>query len=216
MTKTKGIPFVVLGMHRSGTSVVASILNRIGISMGEEFLDPDEFNQNGYFEDKDFLWINKGIFENANGIWYAPPSIPEIKKGGEKFEEAISKVVSKKRDKAGQNSWGWKDPRNCLTCWNYYPKIIDARFIIVVRRIVDIKSSLNMTHGHLANWTEVTDEYYSSVEAFLKMSNNLSLLISFEELVYEKYSRDTVLRILNFTNKPSRMVDKALSIIRFR
>ena len=216
MAKPKGIPIVVLGMHRSGTSVVASILNRIGISMGEEFLDPDEFNQNGYFEDKDFLWINKGIFENANGIWYAPPSVPEIKKGGEKFEEAIHKTVFAKRKKAGLNSWGWKDPRNCLTCWNYYPEVLDARFIVVVRRIADIKRSLNATHGHLANWTEVIDAYYASVATFLEINSNLSLLVSFEELVYEKYSKNTILRILDFVDKPDRMVDKALSIIQLR
>lgn len=216
MAKAKGIPIVVLGMHRSGTSVVAHILNRIGISMGEEFLTPDEFNPKGYFEDEDFLSINKGIFENSNGVWYNPPSVVEIKKGGEKFEKAIHKTISGRREKAGVNSWGWKDPRNCLTCWNYYEEIPDAKFIVVVRKIADIKQSLNATHGHLANWTEVTDAYYDSAETFLEMSGNMSLLVSFEELVYEKYSKNAVLRILNFVNKPDSMVDKILRIIQFR
>ncbi|HEA80895.1 MAG TPA: sulfotransferase family protein, partial [Maribacter sp.] len=35
---------VVLGMHRSGTSLVAKILHTIGISMGQEFLDADDAN----------------------------------------------------------------------------------------------------------------------------------------------------------------------------
>ncbi len=216
MAKAKGVPIVVLGMHRSGTSVVANILNRVGISMGEEFLDPDGFNPKGYFEDKNFLWINKGIFENASGIWYEPPSVKEIKKGGEKFEKAIKKAVSKRRQKAGLNSWGWKDPRNCLTCWNYYPEILDARFIVVVRRFADIRRSLNTTHGHLANWAEVIDVYYDSVELFLETQGNLSLLVSFEEIVYEKYAKNTVSTLLNFVNKPERLTDKALSVIQFR
>jgi hypothetical protein len=75
---------------------------------------------------------------------------------------------------------------------------------------------LNATHGYLANWTEVIDAYHHSVETFLEMSNNLSLLVSFEELVYEKYSRNSVLKILNFVDKPKRMVDRALSVINSR
>ena len=106
MAKAEGIPIVVLGMHRAGTSVVANILHRIGISMGNELLDSDGFNPNGYFEDKDFLWINKGIFENAHGIWYDPPSVHNIQVGGEKFHDIIHDTIEKKKRKAGRNFWG--------------------------------------------------------------------------------------------------------------
>ena len=52
---------VVLGMHRSGTSLLSSILRRMGVNMGTNFLNEDYWNPYGYWEDKDFLWINKGI-----------------------------------------------------------------------------------------------------------------------------------------------------------
>lgn len=216
MANPRGAPIVILGMHRAGTSIVTNLLHRVGISMGDDFLPPDGFNPNGYFEDTDFLWINKGILENAEGIWYDPPSIDEIIVGGEKFKSAIRKTVARKRQKAGQNSWGWKDPRNCLTCWNYAHEVPDARFIVVVRNLSDIKLSLNRTHGHLANWDNVIDAYYDSVDEFFGTCINSSLNVGFEELVYEKYARETIRKILYFVDKPDRFIDKALSVIRFR
>ncbi|MCK4816954.1 hypothetical protein KA005_14390, partial [bacterium] len=69
MTKAKGTPIIILGMHRSGTSIVANMLHRIGISMGEDLLKSDKFNPNGYYEDADFLGINKGILTNSEGTW---------------------------------------------------------------------------------------------------------------------------------------------------
>src|SRR6185436_19303562 len=45
-------PMVVLGMHRSGTSVVAEILHAMGAYAGrsDELMPPDLFNPTGYWE----------------------------------------------------------------------------------------------------------------------------------------------------------------------
>jgi hypothetical protein len=46
-----GPPIVVTGMHRSGTSLSASILAALGVAMGEQLLPADAANPRGYFED---------------------------------------------------------------------------------------------------------------------------------------------------------------------
>ena len=56
---------IVLGMHRSGTSLIASILHLSGISMGKEFLRPDNGNPGGYFEDLEFLNQSLTSFKNT-------------------------------------------------------------------------------------------------------------------------------------------------------
>lgn len=216
MAKIKGAPIVILGMHRSGTSLVANMLHRIGIKMGKDFLSPDSHNLNGYFEDTDFLWINKGILENSGGIWYDPPRVEEIKKGGKKFDAALDKVIKERRKIAGANPWGWKDPRNCLTCWTFASKIPTAKYIIVVRRVSDIKRSLNETHGHLANWSKVIDAYYESVDRFTQTCSNSMMNISFEELVYEKYAEKATKKILHFVDKPESALRRAMSVIQSR
>ena len=50
---------VVLGMHRSGTSMTSAILEKLGINMGDETLGPLETNPIGHFEDRMFLELNK-------------------------------------------------------------------------------------------------------------------------------------------------------------
>ena len=41
---------LVLGMHRSGTSVLAGTLNIMGADLGKNILPPDKSNERGYFD----------------------------------------------------------------------------------------------------------------------------------------------------------------------
>src|SRR5436305_8144007 len=43
-------PVVITGMHRSGTSLVASYLSTLGIHMGDRLIPADRRNPRGYFE----------------------------------------------------------------------------------------------------------------------------------------------------------------------
>src|SRR5215218_4112214 len=53
----------VLGMHRSGTSLVAGILRQLGVDLGpdDELLPPDPNNRSGYFELAELVHINDEI-----------------------------------------------------------------------------------------------------------------------------------------------------------
>ena len=46
---------VILGMHRSGTSLTAGILHLLGVNMGDRLLPADKFNAQGYFENQIIL-----------------------------------------------------------------------------------------------------------------------------------------------------------------
>src|ERR1700709_755262 len=50
---------VIAGMHRSGTSFLASLLHGCGCLMGETLLPADAHNRPGYFEDLEFLDLNR-------------------------------------------------------------------------------------------------------------------------------------------------------------
>ena len=58
-------PIVVAGMHRSGTSLVASVLSMLGVSLGSTLLGADRNNPKGYFEDTDFLRLNREMLAAA-------------------------------------------------------------------------------------------------------------------------------------------------------
>ena len=52
---------IVLGMHRSGTSLVAQWMQRCGINMGDELMGPKNDNIKGFYEDMDFFNLHKDI-----------------------------------------------------------------------------------------------------------------------------------------------------------
>jgi len=41
---------IILGMHRSGTSALARVVNLLGVDLGKSFLPPDPANPSGYWE----------------------------------------------------------------------------------------------------------------------------------------------------------------------
>ena len=49
---------IVAGMHRSGTSVIAQWLQRCGLCLGENLLGPAIGNNEGHFEDTDFVFLH--------------------------------------------------------------------------------------------------------------------------------------------------------------
>ena len=70
--------FVVLGMHRSATSLIAKGLFKTKVHIGSNVLSPDGNNPHGYWEDTHWLNLNKEILELAGGDWYIIPEEEKI------------------------------------------------------------------------------------------------------------------------------------------
>ena len=152
---------VVLGMHRSGTSLVSSILHAMGVRMGEpvhlEGLNPESQPQ-GYWEDQDFNSLNRQIIMAAGGHWRTPPPSGRIAKAAKAYQKEMAQLIERKEKAATQENlaaealqgapmwvgWGWKDPRNVLTIGAWWPfiKNRDLRIVRVWRSIDAIVDSL--------------------------------------------------------------------------
>src|SRR5438132_1462972 len=104
--------FVVLGMHRSATSLVAKGLTSI-VHMGDEMLGSGQFNPEGHFENMHFLTMNERILTAAGGDWKHPPPEEAILGLKKRFAEEIDRLVQ--QESRGRALWGWKDPRTTLT-----------------------------------------------------------------------------------------------------
>jgi hypothetical protein len=46
---------IITGMHRSGTSLTAAFIHKIGLDLGDNLLKYNYWNPKGYFEDIDFV-----------------------------------------------------------------------------------------------------------------------------------------------------------------
>jgi len=52
-------PLIILGMHRSGTSLAAALLQSSGLDVGERLMEGNWSNPRGHFEDMDFVELQR-------------------------------------------------------------------------------------------------------------------------------------------------------------
>lgn len=136
-------PVCITGMHRSGTSMVASLLSACGFFLGpeEELSRPADDNLHGYWENQEFKELNKDLMASFDGRWDDPPDFPE----GWQFTAKAKSFRERARDlvaTSGNLDWGWKDPRCALTLPFWQQLIPDLRVIVCVRNPVEVARSL--------------------------------------------------------------------------
>jgi hypothetical protein len=102
---------IVTGMHRSGTSLVASLLESAGLDIGKRLLDPNYGNPCGYFENIDFLKLHEEILYSL-GINEIGWTLESNISPPHYYIDLAYKLVEK--NKSVITSWGWKDPRTTL------------------------------------------------------------------------------------------------------
>lgn len=138
-------PIIVIGMHRSGTTLVSKILRDCGVNMGR----PLDSNH----ESKIYMSMNEWILRYAGTTWQYPSEISRLLENEDAFNDVVGSVrraSSSLAVRAGHKlfnrksvqSWGWKDPRNTITLpvWlSIYP---EAKIINVKRHGVPVASSM--------------------------------------------------------------------------
>ena len=55
---------IILGMHRSGTSMLSGLIKSLGFQTGGPLLPEDQFNSKGYYERKDIAQVNDYLLKN--------------------------------------------------------------------------------------------------------------------------------------------------------
>jgi hypothetical protein len=137
--------FVVLGMHRSATSLISEGMNCMGVDMGnpERMMaaTPPAVNTLTW-EDSDFKAINRSILNEAYGSWHSPPPIADIIKSGKKHKDQIKQLISEK-----SGLWGWKDPRTTLTIECFVPYLTNPHYIACFRDPEEVAKSLQRRNG---------------------------------------------------------------------
>lgn len=121
---------VVLGMHRSCTSLVTRWLCAGGLNVGNELLPADGSNVDGYFEDLAFYdlhcaWLKRNQLPPTGYVCRSVPSFDGPSR------ERLMRIISDRNIR--HMEWGWKDPRTCLFLRDYEAVLPIAKYLIVVR-----------------------------------------------------------------------------------
>lgn len=162
---------IILGMHRSATSLMAKGLHEAGVNMGKHFIPPDSGNPHGYYEDLDFVNLNKTILSTASGNWMEPPDESKILALSQR--ESIKNHIKKLIDKKNESPlWGFKDPRTILTIKLFKPYLTKHFFFTCFRDPVDVARSLKIRNGFSMEFgISLAKEYNRRLFEFLKQND---------------------------------------------
>src|SRR5262249_19348517 len=100
-------PVCIAGMHRSGTSMVAMLMHRCGLYLGEErdLMAASQDNPDGFWENTKFVELNDLILHELGGGWDCPPAVR-----GE-WEAVLARLRGSAeqvlQEFADRSPWGW-------------------------------------------------------------------------------------------------------------
>ena len=134
-------------MHRSGTSLTASLLAALSVHLGDQLLPGDSHNQPGYFEDIEFLGFQREVLsqlrvpdERGHSDWgWTESESLDVGRFSE-FRDQAQRLLMARTDKTGP--WGWKDPRTTLFLDFWDSLLEEARYVLVYRFPWDVADSM--------------------------------------------------------------------------
>ncbi|MDM7936977.1 MAG: glycosyltransferase [Cyanobium sp. CZS 48M] len=110
---------LLLGMHRSGTSLLGSLLPPLGVALPGELIDGDRHNPEGYYEREDITALQERLlidlgrwWPSADGVlplpgdWLEAPCTRAVR------ERLLQILANEQRHQVGP--WAVKDPRTSL------------------------------------------------------------------------------------------------------
>lgn len=169
--RVSAAPIIIIGMHRSGTTMLARQLEALNVFMGKK----KEENHESTF----FLNINRWIIGQTGGFWDNPQSIHYLLENRDarqwvteyidryllRTPRAISylgvgKYIRYRSPFALNVPWGWKCPMNTFTLPIWLDLFPHAKVIHIYRHGVDVANSLRQRGRREANPARFQGLYY--------------------------------------------------------
>lgn len=140
--------FLVLGMHRSGTSAFAGLISKLGINLPDTPMMPEmPSNPHGHFEPSVVVDLHEALLEKLDSGWTDPRKLDlSTDESGAiaEFESELGQFVSSVL--ASDRRIVLKDPRTCrlLPTWRKVLERADCKTIplLIVRNPIGVSDSL--------------------------------------------------------------------------
>jgi hypothetical protein len=178
-------PILIVGMHNSGTSILAEIIHKSGIFLG---------NNMEHYESHLFsIYINDLLIMKGDKNWSNLPilSIDEVMS----YRKTIGPFIKKhwmadymQWGYDGISKWGIKDPRLCVLLPLYLDIFPEAKVVHIRRNPDDVAASLCQRDkrgvGKLDNfdhWRKLTLDYTERVIEYSNVAH------AYHEIKYEEF-----------------------------
>ncbi len=180
-------PVIVLGMHHSGTSILAEVLHRNGV-----FMQANMHHHESKFFTRE---INDELIMGGGAAWAQLPLMPvaEVMAKRDLVQSVIDRKAQRKYVEAGydgESRWGFKDPRTCVTLPLFLEIFPNAQLLHIIRNEDDVAASLaaNFKEGlgrqtDREFWKELQRQYVARAHEFGRGH------ASYYEFQYEDFCR---------------------------
>ena len=123
---------IVLGMHRSGTSVVTRLINMMGAYFGteQESVGANEENPKGFWERWDVIQCNDSILKQCSSTWDNVYALTQKGIPDDCDTSAAEAIVSRLDP---FRPWVIKDPRLCVT-FPAWKRVLTKPIVVIVHR----------------------------------------------------------------------------------
>lgn len=193
---------IILGMHRSGTSVLTQICQSMGAYLGEknELMSARADNPDGFFENNEIVCINEKILYLSGRKWYdlEPVNLDfdnsQIISAARELESIIRKMLQK------NDIVAIKDPRIALILplWNKVLNELKVQvdYIWEFRNPLEVADSLRRRDGYSRRHSLLLWVHYNlCILDFLKDRNYL--LINYKDILGNSQVLNELSRVFN-------------------
>ncbi|WP_419759295.1 sulfotransferase family protein [Acidisoma sp.] len=152
MTTSRGRIVLIMGMHRSGTSMLARLLAAEGLPLGVTLLNRGRRdNVHGYWEQAEIVHIHEALLDGFDRTWHGPNgrrALPEgwLASGDTHMAKRRLMAIVKREITEADGLWGFKDPRTLcfLPLWREIiaELSLDPVFILAARAPAAVAASL--------------------------------------------------------------------------
>lgn len=180
---------VILGMHKSGTSMIANILQFAGVNLGDDLREAAFENLFGYFENKEILDLNIRMLKKLGGSWNAPPELKEGWEDDSKLEEFYSEAESLIKDLFKNSEIvAFKDPRTTILT-EFWHKVLSSLqvkidYLFIFRNPVEVAKSLERRNEiKLPKGIELWRKYNQHAISFFEKNQVKPVISRYEDLL---------------------------------
>lgn len=181
--------YVILGMHKSGTTLVAQILHHSGINMGEDIDDQVTYDRGNKYERFSTREINKRILGYKDDGRFIDYQMPDELQITEEQRARMHSVVRHCNETYGD--WGFKDPRTSLDYPLWASELPEHKIIAIYRPVSEMWPRFRYQRLHYLHknpyraWLLVNRwcEHNSNILTCLQNTKEEFLVLSFRQLM---------------------------------
>ncbi len=193
--------YVVLGMHKSGTTLIAEVLHHSGISIVDNTDTDLDYDTGNKYERTSTKAINHELL-GSDGSFSLKVLEDKLLHANQDLRRRMQQLVANLT--AAHPDWGFKDPRTCLTYPVWAEALPPHKLIVVYRsprevwqhyRTSRLTHRFSVTLNPLTAWCD----YNRLITQYLKSTKAPFIVVNYERFMSEQGEFE---RLQRFVGRP--------------